>query len=250
MSIETAVFAFAKEAPKIGNEKNLKDMFLRTLSHVGADKFACLYVGKGFTDNMSDRSFSNVPLNWQRTYLERGYDTTDPVFKSVRNRKSFGFWTELTRGARNDYKAEEVMRHAGQIGMHDGFTKRVQLDSGGVALVMIAGAEIHKSEDSRTALRIVSDIVANEAQRWIRPIARPARLVAAKTGATSGLPPTPAQLQVLSLREAGRFNLEISDELGISVKTVECHVTGAVRRLKARNVHDAVRIARERGLLN
>ena len=62
-----------------------------------------------------------------------------------------------------------------------------------------------------------------------------------EVGATRDLSKT--QLKVLMMRSEGLSNKQVAHALGRHEKTVECHVTEILRRLDARNMIDAIRIA-------
>jgi DNA-binding NarL/FixJ family response regulator len=51
------------------------------------------------------------------------------------------------------------------------------------------------------------------------------------------------QLRVLLMRAEGLSNKDIANLMSRKEKTVECHVTEILRRLDARNMIDAIRIA-------
>jgi len=58
------------------------------------------------------------------------------------------------------------------------------------------------------------------------------------------------ELEVLSVIASGAQNKEISNQLFLSINTVKFHVANVFRKLGVQNRTEAVRIARERGLLN
>ncbi len=58
------------------------------------------------------------------------------------------------------------------------------------------------------------------------------------------------ELEVVSVIASGAQNKEISNQLSLSINTVKFHVANVFRKLGVQNRTEAVRIARERGLLN
>jgi DNA-binding NarL/FixJ family response regulator len=60
---------------------------------------------------------------------------------------------------------------------------------------------------------------------------------------------TARELNILYLVEQGQSNQQVSEELFISCSTVKTHTSSIFRKLGARNRVDAVRIAKENGLL-
>lgn len=58
----------------------------------------------------------------------------------------------------------------------------------------------------------------------------------------------PREFDVLNLIAAGKTNLGAAKELGISVKTVEVHLNGAKKALRAKTTRQLMFIYGERGL--
>lgn len=241
MSLAERTLAFASQASEVQTRKQLGASLMPVLEEVGASRFACLYLRRQNGEVVIERSISNLPRAWLELYLARGYEATDPVFQGVVRGASYGYWSEVTRGLVLDRSGREVMSAAREFEMGDGFTKRVTLDGGGVAVVMAAGAELKRSTRVRAALRMSLDGFANEGARML------------KTSPNGRIPPAdedldkPAlsktQLKVLLMRAEGMSNKQVAVTMKRHEKTVECHVTGVLRRLEARNMIDAIRIA-------
>lgn len=241
-SLADKTFAFEADASRVKSQKTLMALFEKFLPEVGADKFLCAYVGDDISGKAIKRSMSNIPRDWQETYLARGYEASDPVFLCVTSAGACGYWDELTRSANLGAKAVEVMDFAAGIGMEDGFTKRTMLDGGGVAIVMVAGQKLLRGSEARTALRLSTHIFASEGARMIS--------VPVRSSIEDGIEDlSPSQRQVLQMRAEGLSNLEVAARTGTVAKTVESHVTQILRKLKARNMIDAIRIAKELRLL-
>lgn len=230
--------AFAAQAPGLQNRKALGASLMTLAETLGAARYACLYLRRDAGGLTIDRSISNLPRLWQELYLERGYDATDPVFQSAVRGGAYGYWNELTRGVTMDRASREVMATAREFDMKDGFTKRVTLDSGGVAVMMVAGRELVRHERARAALRITFDIFANEGARMLKIADDEENGESASQRDLSR-----TQLKVLLMRADGLSNKQVAQQLGRHEKTVECHVTEILRRLEARNMIDAIRIA-------
>jgi LuxR family maltose regulon positive regulatory protein len=69
------------------------------------------------------------------------------------------------------------------------------------------------------------------------------------TEALSGSAPTPAELRVLQLLPSALSLAEVADRLYVSRNTTKTHARSLYRRLGVRTRADAVRVARERGIL-
>jgi DNA-binding CsgD family transcriptional regulator len=227
---------FAAQAPDMHTRKALGTGLMSVLETVGASRFACLYLRREGGEMAIAKSISNLPAAWLDLYLARGYDASDPVFQNVLRGGSYGYWNELTRGLNIGRSGAEVMVAAQSFDMRDGFTKRVTLDGGGVAVVMAAGLELEKQPTARAALRMVFDIFANEGARMLKS-------TAGGRAAETAISLSKTQLRVLMMRSEGLSNKLVAQKMNRHEKTVECHVTEILRRLEARNMIDAIRIA-------
>jgi DNA-binding CsgD family transcriptional regulator len=98
--------------------------------------------------------------------------------------------------------------------------------------------------------RLGGDAVAAKARRDLRARGQsvvPARRRSATLANPAGL--TARQVDVLRLLDDGLTNLELADRLFLSVKTVDHHVSAILAKLEVNKRRDAVRRARELGIL-
>ena len=58
------------------------------------------------------------------------------------------------------------------------------------------------------------------------------------------------EIQVLELIAKGASNQQISDRLGVSLYTIKSHVRNLISKIGAKNRHDAVRVARDLGIIS
>lgn len=238
MTLAERVVAFAAQAPELQTRRALAASFSTLIEDMGATHFACLYLRRERGDMIIDRSISNLPRQWQEHYLARGYDASDPVLQGVVRHGSYGYWNEIASGMNRN--AREVMGFAEDADMSDGFTKRIMLDSGGMAVMIVAGRQLARSPQNRAVLRMAFDIFANEGARMLKLLGEGK---AAAEPEASAVDLSKTQLKVLMMRSEGLSNKQVGMAMGRHEKTVECHVTEILRRLNARNMIDAIRIA-------
>jgi DNA-binding CsgD family transcriptional regulator len=237
MTLSEQTLTFAAKAPGLHTRKALGEALMTLLDMLGATRYACIYLRREAGGLAIDRSISNAPRLFQELYLARGYDADDPVFQNVLRAGSCGYWDEQTRDLTLTRAQRRVMDFAGEFDMKDGFTKRVALDHGGVAIMMACGNELLRGERARAAFRMAFDVFANEGARLLKvgEAASSEQMDVAELSRT--------QLRVLMMRSEGLTNRDIAQSMGRTEKTVECHVTEILRRLGARNMIDAIRIA-------
>jgi DNA-binding NarL/FixJ family response regulator len=238
MSLAERTLTFAQQASQMPSKKALGNSLLNLIETVGAARYACLYLRREPGGYVIERSIANVPPTFQEAYLERGYDSADPIFQNAVRAGACGYWSEQTRNMTLDRGGREVMGIASDHNMKEGFTKRVMLDNGGVAVMMAAGPEMARDDRSRTALRMAFDIFANEGARLLKLSNEPRGETPSGESILSR-----TQLKVLLMRAEGLSNKDIAVMMSRKEKTVECHVTEILRRLEARNMIDAIRIA-------
>jgi DNA-binding NarL/FixJ family response regulator len=98
--------------------------------------------------------------------------------------------------------------------------------------------------------RLGADAVAAKVRRDLRAHGMsvvPARRRSATLANPAGL--TARQVEVLRLLDDGLTNVELAERLYLSVKTVDHHVSAILAKLEVNKRRDAVRKAREMGLL-
>ena len=115
-------------------------------------------------------------------------------------------------------------------------------------------AESHEEEALRAALSTFEELGAGPAARDVRSRLRALGLPVPRgpRPATRANPAdlTARELDVLRLVSAGRRNAEIAEELVLSRRTVDHHVSAILRKLGVRSRGEATRAARERGVLD
>ena len=246
MSLAERTLAFAAQASEVQTRKQLIASFLSVIEEVGATRFACLYLRRHNGEVAISHSISNLPRAWLELYLARGYEAIDPVYQGVVRSSTYGYWDELARAQGLDRAGREVMSAAREYGMSDGFTRRVTLDGGGAAVMMAAGVQLKRGARVRAALRMCFDVFANEGLRMIKA---PRNAQIEPDGDEAGASLSKTQLKVLMMRPEGMSNKQVAMTMKRHEKTIECHVTEVLRRLEARNMIDAIRIAAKRKLI-
>jgi DNA-binding CsgD family transcriptional regulator len=115
-------------------------------------------------------------------------------------------------------------------------------------------AESEREASLHDALAVFEALGAVPAARSVRQRLRALGLTVPRgpRAATRANPAelTARELDVLALVVAGKRNAEIADELVVSKRTVDHHVSAVLRKLDVRNRGEAARAARERGLLD
>lgn len=138
--------------------------------------------------------------------------------------------------------------------LHNRYDQAVPFEAGRELATLLPDARLHAMEGNehdpfiRDAGSLADIVLAFVDGRPIEPVVRAAAEPASDRGAGVVADLTEREMQVLGLIAAGEPNKRIAVELGITVATVERHVTNLYRKIDARGRADAVRVAIAMGL--
>jgi LuxR family quorum sensing-dependent transcriptional regulator len=200
--------------------------------------------GLGFTSYVmiavDDRDFtrrliaSGLNPEWTTVYAERNWKDADPVRRKVSATVHPFLWSEAAYDPRRDPRAREVMAHAADFHMREGFCVPIR-DGNAVATLSISGERPDLGPDVRTALHVMSLWTYHRFSAISRPPPTTKKLL------------TPREREALRWVSAGKSDWDISEILNISERTARFHVVNAVHKLKAANRSAAVVEAVKRG---
>jgi DNA-binding CsgD family transcriptional regulator len=233
-----------REASQYDKAQALEEHFIRVLSAFGFDRYSCARLDGGVKgQHPAILSTRNIE-DWDRHWREQGYDAIDPVAHLARSGAAAFTWSHARAWARTERgpagKTEDRMwGEARESGMGDGMVSRA-LGPGGETLF----------------IRMTTP------DRMIRPADRPIldavgivfctlrlRLHEREQDRQLDSLLTLREQQCLRWASQGLIDAEVSEQLGISIKTVAFHMENAKRKLGARTRLAAYRRAQELGLL-
>ncbi len=236
--------AFMRDAAAYEDVAELEAHFLKVLGAFGFDRYACARVDSqprgGHPAMLSMKDIAE----WDRHWVEKGYDAVDPVGQMALEGASAFTWSQAREQAKQrpaaDSKAErQLWGESREAGMGDGLVSRA-LGPGGETLFvrLMTPANIIRPAD-RPLLDAVSVIFATMRLRLHE-----------RSGdrATGGLL-TVREQQCLRWASQGLIDAEISEQLAISMKTVAFHMENAKRKLGSKTRLAAYRRAQDLGLL-
>lgn len=239
---------FAARVDGLASRPVLLKAFAALVAPLGGAQFTASFVSGAGEEARVHSTVGRLPEGWTRLYEAQAFDESDIVFKSALTQGVRGYWDEHLNGLVLPRSAHLVMQAARDRGMQDGYTTRVLLDGGGVAVAMVCGAELDRSPAARAVLHWGCHLFANRAAGLVSWRRRPAlEGEAGEGGATFRL--TARQQQILRLRAGGRRNSEVAGILKLSTKTVESHNRQILQRLGVRTMLQAVEVAHKLGLL-
>lgn len=164
-------------------------------------------------------------------YDDHGYIRIDPVAARLLTSISPFAWDEL---AVEGNKEKTFWRHASRFGLRYGYTVPVHGPRGQHAAIGVSGIDRPLQSIAKGALferawsftvKLLEDIFGTYLQH---------------DGGTSALPLTPKQRDALTLIAQGRSIRDIGENLGLHARTVEYHLSSAMRRLGAASREQAI----------
>lgn len=142
----------------------------------------------------------------------------DPVLDALRRTRSPFAWSDVIDYDRLDRAGRQVMGHAAEYGMENGFVIPISGAGRTAGLVSLAGPRQKLSSENRAALTLVSLYVHQ-------------RLVALRRQEPrSSITLTDRELEIMRWIVEGKFDWQIGQILKISSKTVNYHVENVKRK--------------------
>ncbi len=170
---------------------------------------------------------SGWPTAWLERYIAEDYVHVDPVIRQLKRTVTPFQWDEALYDVGNEPQAHRVMTEATEFRMHSGLTVPIYSVSGFQACVTYGSSErkLDLSSRSVAALHLIS-IYAHNKMRDV--MADSGNRAAKRATALSA-----REIEVLKWMAAGKTNWEIARIIGVTERTVEFHVSQALRRLNA-----------------
>jgi LuxR family quorum sensing-dependent transcriptional regulator len=170
---------------------------------------------------------SGWPTGWLERYIAEDYVHVDPVIRQLKRTVTPFQWDEALYDPGNEPNAHRVMTEATEFRMNSGVTVPIYSVTGFQACVTYGSAErkLDLSNRSVAALHLIS-IYAHNKMRDV--LAGSGNRAAKRATALSA-----REIEVLKWMAAGKTNWEIARIIGVTERTVEFHVSQALRRLNA-----------------
>lgn len=214
-----------------------EDAILQALRHftaaAGFNRFAYLNLR-----GSEIRTFSNYPSEWQHIYLKNHYTKVDPVVIAARRSMQTLTWSQ------NDAISPESINfysQADDFGIRSGISIPVRAPFGHTAMLTLASekpqvdfAEVHDILRAATAVAFAHVNL----QR-----------IASRSDFIAGIKLTPREATCMYWSAQGKTKSEIGSMLDLTERGVREHLDKVRRKLGAKNVAQAVRIAVELKLI-
>ena len=182
----------------------------------------------------------NYPDSWLLRYVERKYQTIDPVLRFAPRYERAFLWDSLVERFSLKQEQIRVMDEIREAGLYDGITVPLHGPHGRFRLVSFAASEGHPKPSAflrkLTSLavqfhQVYRDIARNDSSRCIVPAL------------------TPRELECLQWAATGMSSPNIGNAMNISLATVTFHLGNILRKLEVTNRVQAIVVAIRYGLI-
>ncbi|RMB11730.1 transcriptional regulator [Eilatimonas milleporae] len=170
--------------------------------------------------------------DWCRHYVENNYYRFDPIVRiGLRRQKPFR-WIDVLNGRKLMGTARRILDEASEFKLNEGLVIPMDVPSGGLVMLTLAGEKVSEDEDHIGALRLATNffvmrMLELHEQAVQIPKEDPAEL-------------SDRQLECLQWAAEGKSNWAIGEIMGLAEGTVHKHIEAAKTRLGVQTRQQAV----------
>lgn len=215
------------------------ELLTKFLVAVEAEGYQNAVFAKARNNRLESIPWDHFPKGYLDTYKRREWDRIDPVVQNIRHAKRPFSWDELCARTDLERKQRIFLQECRELGVHSGIT--IPLHGPGTDVDLISLSLRDERKPNPESLRSIYGIAV---QYWL------------KLGELQAKPEPPAprltgrELECLRWCKEGKTNWEIGEIIATSEKTVEFHLSNAIRKLGACNRITAVVIAIQTGAIS
>lgn len=186
---------------------------------------------------------TTFPHEWQNRYNDRGYHRIDPVFHHCRLSHVPARWHDTMHNAALHDEQHQLFREARDAGLFDGFAIPIHGPKGELAVVGLA-SEASEREFAQLVkhARHTAHLMAVHFHGAVQ------RVLEQDIAETCVL--TEREIECLSWTAQGKSSWDIAQILAVSERTVNFHMSNAMRKLDVTNRTHAVAKSISDGLIS
>lgn len=215
------LFDFIKATQSITDIKDLNNSFEDIASFYGYKNFICTEIIGSHKFSEPENLFGKLNEGWERRYFNKQFYRFDDCLRHLKNATANFSWTDVRQGGESTSLGVRIMNEAGDFRCREGLLIPIRSFDGRMSVVSLMGEHVDLSEKARIALEVAA-IYFTETGVRLKSSSDSERLSSLLT---------PRQVEILKWLSVGKRNADISDILGISVKTIDRHLEDARQRL-------------------
>jgi DNA-binding CsgD family transcriptional regulator len=233
-SLEEYIFA----SSKVESASDLLELYLRAVSAEGYQNAVFVRVRN---QRLSSILWTRLPAGYLGEYKTHGWDTIDPIVQYIHGAGRPFRWVDLCAQVALSDQQRLFIEQCRELGVHSGITIPFHCPGSQIDLISLSLRDRMPQASDRMGV-----LYAISTQYWL------------KLGELSDLPTPPKEMTPLTRREReclrwckeGKTNWEIGEIISTSEKTVEFHLSNAIRKLGACNRITAVVIGIKNGVIS
>ena len=211
------------------------------MSAMAQEGFENCFVGRIVGRKVAAIYWVEFPEGHFETYLAEEWDKVDPILSFTAAATRPFYWDDVASRMQFSRDQTALLDECRRVGVHSIIVAPFPNPNGGCDIVGVSRR--HPDRPDRARIAILQAICA---QTWCR------YADLGGGGADEGhreIALTDRELEILKWVKDGKSNSEISEIIGLSVKTIEYHVGNVLKKLGAANRTTAVVIAVKHRLL-
>jgi DNA-binding CsgD family transcriptional regulator len=236
MPMVTSLEDFISVSSRLSSGSALLELFLKT---VEAEGYQNAVFAKARDRRLTSIPWNRFPTGYEDAYRALEWDKIDPIVQHIHCARRPFRWADLCAHADLTGKQKIFLHQCRELGVHSGVT--IPLHGPGTEIDLISLSLRDEKTDTADRLGM---LYAISAQYWLKfnelndpPAPKEMHL-------------TTKELECLRWCKEGKTNWEIGEIMSTSEKTVEFHLSNAIRKLGACNRITAVVIAIRCGLIS
>lgn len=249
--IGTMIFAnlesFIEQSARQEDVDSLFKLFAGEMELLGFDRLLMALMTDHPELNESARHgiLKSYPESWVNHYLDKGYDSIDPIRASAFSHIGAFTWQQIIDNMQLTRKQQRMFDEAEEAGLHSGIGVALRGANGAVAAIGAASSVGNLTTDKHTLFRV--NLLAQQFYTCFWQLMKKP-----SCGDDNGIPAiylSDKEQEVLKWCARGYTKADIGERLCISQHTVDYHIRNSQKKLQARNITSAVVQAINRGLI-
>lgn len=228
--------AFIDKSNSLGSVSELLDLYLETIA---AEGYQNAVFARARDRRLVSVAWHRLPPNYVTHYNALEWDKIDPVVQRIHSTRRPFRWSDISTNAELARRQKIFLDECRELGVHSGITMPLHGPGTEVDLISLSLRDQKGPDVDRTGI-----LYAASAQYRMR------------YGQLTDKPMTDAprltvkELECLRWCKEGKTNWEIGEIMSTSERTVEFHLSNAIRKLGASNRITAVVVGIRFGLIS
>lgn len=233
-------FDFVELLEKLSGPEDVLNQMEKSLGRFGFEHFILTGLPNPHQKLNQDMVLARKwPQRWLDFYIKENYVAVDPVVRLCRNSVNPFDWSDAPFDRETEPRALEVMNHAADFRMSNGFCIPIHGLTGYEACVSLGGVNLDLTPRTKPALHLMG-MYAFERIRQL--------MTQESDGRFDRL--TTREREVLTWTAVGKTSSEVAEILNLSKRTVDEYSVRAARKLRAQNKTHAVVKALQQRLIS